>query len=169
MGQFAPTPRPGLTLDSLRTQGSASLHPGLRSYAASRLKCSGLEGSKLKVSKPTVLGLAGASRQVALPAHEPRSRGFAFPRPVVLRLVLDPAPPRPTARFDGLLAKAGRRAANRRTHNLKPPGKARSPPRLTRRPVRVHPVCPDTRPAQRSSASSHSPAVSSPPPRQIRG
>ncbi len=33
----------GLTLDGFRTQGSASLHPRLRSYAASRLNGSGLE------------------------------------------------------------------------------------------------------------------------------
>ena len=140
MGRFAPAPRRGLpwtvfaprvTLDSLRTQGSASLHPGLRSCAASRLNSStaqhpglrscaasrlnsstaqhaglrscaasrlngstaqhaglrscaasrlngstrsGLEGSKLKVSKSTVLpvraanaGLSGSYRSRAVP------------------------------------------------------------------------------------------------------
>ena len=87
---------------TVRTQGSASLHPGLRSYAASRLNGStaqqlngpGLEGSKLKVFKSTVLGLALMPRSrkhqafsVGLhipslsdpPAHT-RSRRAAFQR-----------------------------------------------------------------------------------------
>ena len=62
---YAPS---GASLDSLRTQGSASLHPGLRSCAVSRLKCSGLEGSKPKVSKSTVLQLARFSHRVLRPS-----------------------------------------------------------------------------------------------------
>ena len=70
MGRFAPAPLPGLTVASFRTQGSASLHPGLRSCAASRLNGSGLEGSKIKVSKSTVLRLARISRRLTVEARD---------------------------------------------------------------------------------------------------
>ena len=73
--RFAPTPRAraGLTLDDIRTQGSASLHPGLRSCAASRLKDPGLEGSRVseqhwgqpKANPPKTLVAAGADQLLA--------------------------------------------------------------------------------------------------------